>query len=51
MPKAVTIYSTTTCPYCKMAKQYMKEKGVAFTEVNVQEDPKKAEEMICSFLK
>jgi glutaredoxin-like YruB-family protein len=46
MPKSVIIYSTTTCPYCKMAKQYMKDKNVAFTEINVQEDPTKAEEMI-----
>ena len=46
MAKSVTIYSTSTCPYCKMAKAYMTEKGVAFTDINVQEDAAKAEEMI-----
>lgn len=46
MAKKVTIYSTPTCPYCKMAKDYMKEKGVAFTDVDVSADEKAAEEMI-----
>ena len=34
----VTIYSTTTCPYCKMLKDYLSEKGVAFTEKMVDQD-------------
>lgn len=42
----VTIYSTSTCPYCKLAKAFMTEKHVAYTEINVQENPEKAEEMI-----
>ena len=46
MAKSVTVYSTSTCPYCKMAKAYMTEKGVNFTDINVQEDAAKAEEMI-----
>ncbi len=43
---AVTIYSTPTCPYCKMAKTYLGEKGIAFTDIDVSLDPAKAEEMI-----
>ncbi len=46
MAKNVTIYSTPTCPYCKMAKQYMTENNVAFKDVDVSEDAKAAEEMI-----
>lgn len=46
MAKSVTIYSTPTCPYCKMAKEYMKENGVDFKEVDVAADEKSAEEMI-----
>lgn len=46
MAKSVTIYSTPTCPYCKMAKEYMKENGVEFKDVDVAADEKAAEEMI-----
>lgn len=34
----VTIYSTNTCPHCVAAKEYFKEKGISFTEKNVQTD-------------
>ena len=46
MAKSVTIYSTPTCPYCKMAKEYMKENNVEYKEVDVAADEKAAEEMI-----
>lgn len=42
----VTIYTTTVCPYCRMAKDYFKKNSVSFTEINVEKDPKAAEEMI-----
>lgn len=42
----VTVYSTTTCPYCDMAKKWLKEHDIKFTEKNVQEDDAAAEEMI-----
>jgi glutaredoxin 3 len=34
----VTIYSTTTCPYCKMLKDYLSEKGISFVEKMVDQD-------------
>ena len=40
------VYSTATCPYCQMAKVYLKEKGVAFEEIDVSNNQAKAEEMI-----
>lgn len=43
---AVTIYTTTTCPYCRMAKEFFKKNDVKYTEINVEKDPKAAEEMI-----
>jgi len=43
---AVKIYSTPTCPYCTMAKEYLKEKNIEFENINVAEDQKAAEEMI-----
>lgn len=42
----VLIYSTQTCPFCKMEKEYLTQKGIAFENIFVEEDEKKAEEMI-----
>lgn len=42
----VLVYSTSACPYCTMAKQYLKDKGVEVEEYNVAEDFEKATEMI-----
>jgi glutaredoxin-like YruB-family protein len=44
--KTILIYSTPTCPWCHKAKEYFKEKNVAFTDYNVAEDQAKAQEMI-----
>ena len=44
--KKVVIYSTPTCPYCKRAKDYLTQKGIAYTDYNVGEDREKAKEMI-----
>lgn len=44
--KKVVIYSTPTCPYCKMAKEYMKKKGIPYVEHNVAEDKEALKEMI-----
>ena len=42
----VKIYTTNHCPYCHMAKEFFKKNDVKYTEVNVEEDDKAAEEMI-----
>lgn len=42
----VIIYSTPTCPYCVQAKEFFKEKGVEYTDINVAEDQDKAKEMM-----
>lgn len=42
----VTIYKTTTCPYCKMEVEYLTSKGVRFEEIYVDKDAKAAEEMV-----
>ena len=34
MPK-VTLYTTSMCPYCHMAKRLLGDKGVAYTEIDV----------------
>lgn len=35
----VQIYIKPTCPYCMRAKQLLTEKGVAFEEINVNQQP------------
>ena len=42
----VNIYSTPTCPYCHMVKDYLKSKGIEFTDYNVAIDQQKAQEMV-----
>lgn len=43
---SVIIYSTPTCPYCHIAKDYLKSKGFEFEDIDVSKDRAKAEEMI-----
>ena len=44
--KTITIYSTPTCHFCQMTKDFLKEKGIAYTEFNVASDLEKRQEMI-----
>lgn len=44
--KPVTIYSTPTCHFCQMAKEFFAEKGVEYTAYDVSTDAAKREEMI-----
>lgn len=43
---SVTVYSTQTCPYCVLAKNYLKGKGVEFKDLNVGVDRVAAQEMV-----
>jgi glutaredoxin 3 len=42
----VKVYSTPTCPWCIVAKNFLKEHGIAFEEVDVSRSQKAAEEMV-----
>jgi len=44
--QAIEIYTTPTCQYCKMAKEYMKQKWVAFKEHNVAQDREALQELV-----
>jgi len=46
MDKAVTIYSTPTCHFCHMTKDFLTEHKVPFTDYNVAADLGKRQEMI-----
>jgi glutaredoxin 3 len=41
----VTVYSTTTCPYCKMLKDYLNEKAVSYVGKLVDTDEAAQKEM------
>lgn len=45
MPK-VTMYTTRTCPFCRMQKDYFREKNVVYQEILVDENPDEAQKMI-----
>jgi glutaredoxin len=43
--ETVTVYTTRSCPDCLRAKSFMKERGVEFREVNIEQDSS-AEEIV-----
>jgi len=42
----VEIYTTETCSYCKLAKQFFSKNNIQYTEYDVGKDESKAEEMV-----
>ena len=42
----VVVYSTLSCPYCHMAKDYFKNNNIEFVDYNVGIDREKAAEMV-----
>ncbi len=44
--KNVTIYSTPTCHYCHLAKDFMTAHDIKFTDYNVATDLQRRKEMI-----
>ena len=43
---AITIYTKSWCPYCSAAKKLLSEKGVDFTEIDIEKKPEARAEMI-----
>jgi glutaredoxin 3 len=46
MTAKVTVYSTQTCPWCKKVKEYLKEKKIPFTTVDVTDDEKARKQLV-----
>jgi len=46
VPKNVKVYSTSACPYCRMAKDFLKEQKIEFEDVDVGSDSEAAKEMV-----
>ncbi len=42
----ITIYSKQTCPYCDMAKRLLESKGQTWTEIDIEREDGKRDEMI-----
>ncbi|ARG96771.1 glutaredoxin 3 [Legionella micdadei] len=42
----VIMYSTAYCPYCRLARELLEKKGVTYTDIRIDEDPSKRDEMI-----
>ena len=42
----VTLYVSGWCPYCERAKGLLNQKNVAFSEINVEDEPRFREEMM-----
>ncbi len=43
---SVSIYTTKTCSYCRLAKDYFRKQGISFTEYDIEADPRRAEELV-----
>ena len=46
MTKKVEIYTTPSCTYCKMTKEFFKQNNVEYSEYDVVADAAKRQEMI-----
>lgn len=44
MAKDITIYTTNTCAYCVMVKKWLGIKGLSYNEVNIEQQPERAQE-------
>lgn len=42
----ITVYTTNTCPYCTMVKNFLDQQGLEYKEVNVQNDQREAQKLV-----
>lgn len=42
----VKIYTTTTCPFCKLEKEYLDSKGIKYENIFVDQKPDEAKRLI-----
>jgi glutaredoxin 3 len=48
---SLLVYSTPTCPWCHKVKNYLKEKNIAFEDIDVSLDEKRVDEMFKNLVK
>ena len=44
--KEIVVYTSNTCPYCTQVKNYLSEKGVEYTEKNIQTSKEARDELM-----
>ena len=44
--KEIVLFSSSTCPHCKTAKDYLNKMGYKYKERNIQQDPSAKSEMM-----
>jgi glutaredoxin-like YruB-family protein len=42
----VKVYSTPSCPWCNIAKEFLKKNNISFEEIDVSQDMVAAQEMM-----
>jgi len=42
----VIVYSSSWCPWCTRAKEFLKENKIDFKEIDIESDPKAAQEIV-----
>ena len=45
-PKRIRLYTTPVCSYCRIAKAYLKDNDIEFTEIDVTTDARGRREMV-----
>jgi glutaredoxin 3 len=48
MMNQITVYTTNTCPYCVMMKNFLRDQGLSYKEVNVQQDQNAANRLVAA---
>jgi glutaredoxin 3 len=43
---SVVVYSTPSCPYCTMVKDFLKKQAVPYEDYDVSRDQRRADEMV-----
>jgi len=46
MIMSVNVYSTQSCPYCTLVKNYLRDKKVTYNDYDVGRDKRRADEMV-----
>ena len=44
--KEVKVYSTPTCPYCKIVKKFLEDNSISYRDLNVAEDKAALDDII-----
>ena len=42
----VNVYTTNTCPYCVMLKNYLQDQDIPFNEINVEKQPEMMKKVV-----